>query len=106
MLPHIPPGGSLLPEEFPQFFAQPVYRETLSRREEELHDRLGGDLPHPFSLWSNLAHGKEKAATSATAGFPRPCAVARYRCACSARLLRYSYGQGGPARRAGWLPAR
>jgi hypothetical protein len=24
-----------------------------------LHDRLGGDLPYPFSLWSNLAHGKE-----------------------------------------------
>jgi hypothetical protein len=36
------------------------YRETLSCREEELNDRLGGDLPHPFSLWSNLAHGKEK----------------------------------------------
>ena len=29
-------------------------------REEELNDRLGGDLPHPFSLWSNLAHGKRK----------------------------------------------
>ena len=40
--------------------AQPVHRETLPRREEELHDRLGGDFPHPFSLWSNLAHGKEK----------------------------------------------
>ena len=50
--------ANLLPEEFPQLFAQPVYRETLSGREEELNDRLGGDLPHPFSLWSNLAHGK------------------------------------------------
>ena len=27
-------GANLLPEEFPQLFAQPVYRETLSRREE------------------------------------------------------------------------
>jgi hypothetical protein len=37
----------LLTEEFPKLFAQPVYSETLSRREEELNDRLGGDLPHP-----------------------------------------------------------
>jgi hypothetical protein len=21
---------------------------------------FGGDLPHPFSLWSHLAHGKKK----------------------------------------------
>ena len=44
--------------KFPEFLAQSVDRETLSCREEELHDRLGGDLPHPFSLLSNLAHGK------------------------------------------------
>jgi hypothetical protein len=50
----------LLPEEFPELFAQPVHRETLACREEELHDRFGGDLPHPFSLLSNLAHGKRK----------------------------------------------
>src|SRR4029077_174961 len=61
--------ANLLPEEFPQFFAQPVDGETLSRGEEKLHDRFGGDLPHPFSPWSNLAYGKEKTATSATGGF-------------------------------------
>ena len=40
--------------KFPELFAQSVHRETLSRREEELHDRLGGDLPHPFSLLVEL----------------------------------------------------
>jgi hypothetical protein len=49
-----------VPEKFPQLFAQPVYRETLSRREEELNDRLGGDLSDLFPFWSNLAHGKKK----------------------------------------------
>ena len=53
-------GSNLLPEEFPQLFAQPVYCETLSGGEEELNDRLGGDLAHPVCLWSNLAHGKKK----------------------------------------------
>src|SRR6478672_4076202 len=43
-----------------RLFAQPVYREILSGREEELHDRLGGDLPHPLSLWSHLAHGNKR----------------------------------------------
>jgi hypothetical protein len=52
--------ANLLPEKFAQLFAQPVYRESLSGREEELHDRLGGDLPHPLSLWSHLAHGKQR----------------------------------------------
>jgi transposase len=27
---------------------------------KRLYDRLCGDLPHPFSLLSNLAHGKKK----------------------------------------------
>ena len=52
--------ANLLPEKFSQLFAQSVHREAFSRGEEELHDRLGGDLPHPSSLWSNLAHGKKK----------------------------------------------
>jgi hypothetical protein len=39
---------NLLPEEFSQLFAQPVDRETLSGSEEELHDRVGGDLPPPY----------------------------------------------------------
>ena len=47
-------------EKFSKLFAQSVYRETLSRREEELNDRLCGDLPHPFRHWSNLAYGKEE----------------------------------------------
>ena len=74
--------------------------------EEELNDRLGGDLPHPFSLWSNLAHGKKETAMGATGGFRRPCGVARNPRACNARWLRCSYGPGGPGRRAGWLRAR
>jgi len=41
-------AGTSCRKKFPQLFAQPVYRETLSRREEQLNDRLGGDLPHPF----------------------------------------------------------
>jgi hypothetical protein len=53
-------GTDLLPEKLAQLLAQSIHRETLSRREEKLHDRLGGDLPHPFSLLSNLAHGKKK----------------------------------------------
>src|SRR4029077_21051070 len=52
--------ANLLPEKFSQLFAQSVHREAFSRGEEELHGRLGGDLPHPSSLWSNLAHGKKK----------------------------------------------
>ena len=31
--------------KFSKLFAQPVYRETLSGREEELNDHLGADLP-------------------------------------------------------------
>jgi hypothetical protein len=38
-------GRTLLQEEFPQFFAQPVDRETLSRGEEELNDRLAAISP-------------------------------------------------------------
>ena len=53
-------GADLLPEKFAQLLSQSVHRETLARREEELHDRFGGDLPHPFSLLSNLANGKRK----------------------------------------------
>ena len=45
--------------KFPELFAQSVHRETLACREEELHDRFGGDLPYPFILVSNLAMGKE-----------------------------------------------
>jgi hypothetical protein len=52
--------ANLLTIKFSKLFAQPVYRETPSRGEEELHDHFRGDLPHPFSLWSNLAHRKEK----------------------------------------------
>ena len=52
--------ANLLTIKFSKLFAQPVYRETLSGGEKELHDRLGGDLPHPFSLWSSLAHRKKK----------------------------------------------
>ena len=37
--------------------------DTEATREEELNDRLGGDLLFPF--WSNLAHGTEKELTSA-----------------------------------------
>jgi hypothetical protein len=32
-----------------------------------LYDRLGGNLPYPFSLLSNLAHGKK--ATHAAGGY-------------------------------------
>ena len=64
--------ANLLAEEFPQFFAQPVDCETLSRGEEELHDRLGGDLPHPICLWSKLAHGKEKGVTDGAGAQPCP----------------------------------
>jgi hypothetical protein len=52
--------ADLLPEKFPELFAQSVHREALAGREEELHDRLGCDLPHLFSLLSNLTHGKRK----------------------------------------------
>ena len=45
--------------KFPEFFAQPVDRETLSCREEELHDRLGGDLPHPFCFCRTWLMGKK-----------------------------------------------
>ena len=38
-------GADLLPEKFSQLLAQSVHREAFSRGEEELHDRLGGDLP-------------------------------------------------------------
>ena len=58
---------------------------TVATREEELNDRLGGDFLFPF--WSNLARGTEKKLTSAAGGFPRPCAVAWNRCACSGSAL-------------------
>ena len=40
-----------------------VYYETLSGREEELNDRLGGDLPQPFPFNRNLTWGNDTKVT-------------------------------------------
>ena len=37
--------ANLFTIKFSKLFAQPVYRETPSRGEEELNDRPGGDFP-------------------------------------------------------------
>jgi hypothetical protein len=98
-------GADLMPEKLAQLLAQSVHRETLSRREEELHDRLGGDLPHPFSLLSNLAH-QEKKATRAAGGCRPMSEAARNRRECNALLWPDSYVQGESARHTGSLRAR
>ena len=90
--------ADLLAEEFSELFAQSVDREALSRGEEELHDRFGGDLPYPLSLLLNLTHGKKT--MRAAGGFRPQSEVLRNRCACNVPSLPGSYVRAAPARRA------
>jgi hypothetical protein len=48
-----------LPERFPELLAESVQREALACREEELHDRFGGDLPTLSAFLSSRANGRE-----------------------------------------------
>ena len=47
-------SAQTLTEEFPQLFAKPIRGEAFSRREEQLHDCLCGDLPQPFPFLVDL----------------------------------------------------